>query len=141
MKKVLPIIACFLCFTISAQDKHDKEPFTVESYYKIKWGAAEAFISLWKKNHYPLEKAAMQTGDIISITAFKPRLHSGEDTRWDFKVVIVFKNSAAAFDHDLVTPYKKNLYPDLDKLAQDEKKRWELVVAHWDVMTDSVDLN
>lgn len=34
------------------------EPFTVEYYYKIKWGSANEFIELWKKNHYPMMKKA-----------------------------------------------------------------------------------
>jgi hypothetical protein len=78
--------------------------FIVENYYKVKWGFADEFISLWKKNHYPLLKKAIEKGDIIKVTAEKPKLHSGEDTRWDFKVTIIFKNAALAFDADLTTP-------------------------------------
>ena len=133
---ILLLAALFFC-TIATAQTHD-ENFTVESYYKIKWGHAEEFISLWKKNHYPLEKEAQRKGDIVRITAEKPQLHSGEDTRWDFKVTIVYKNSAAAFDHDLTTPYKKILFPDLEKLGKEEKYRFELLIAHWDVMTESI---
>lgn len=115
--------------------------FTVENYYKVKWGFADEFISLWKKNHYPLLKKAIEKGDIIRVTAEKPRLHSGEDTRWDFKVTIVFKTAALAFDENLTTPYKKLLYPDQDKLVKDEQHRFELLIAHWDVMSELVDLD
>ena len=115
--------------------------FTVENYYKVKWGFADEFISLWKKNHYPLLKKAIEKGDIISVIAEKPRLHSGEDTRWDFKVTIVFKTAALAFDENLTTPYKKLLYPDQDKLVKDEQHRFELLIAHWDVMSELVDLD
>jgi len=115
--------------------------FTVENYYKVKWGFADEFISLWKKNHYPLLKKAIEKGDIISVTAEKPRLHSGEDTRWDFRVTIVFKTAALAFDENLTTPYKKLLYPDQDKLVKDEQHRFELLIAHWDVMSELVVLD
>ena len=115
--------------------------FTVENYYKVKWGFADEFISLWKKNHYPLLKKAIEKGDIIRVTAEKPRLHSGEDTRWDFKVTIVFKTAALAFDENLTTPYKKLLYPDQDKLVKEEQHRFELLIAHWDVMSELVDLD
>ena len=115
--------------------------FTVENYYKVKWGYAEEFITLWTKNHYPLLKKAKEKGDIINVTAEKPRLHSGEDTRWDFKVTIVFKTTALAFDPDLTTPYKKMLYPDQEKLAKDEQHRFELLMAHWDVMTETIKLD
>jgi hypothetical protein len=115
--------------------------FTIENYYKARWGYADEFIALWKKNHYPLLKKAIEKGDIISVTAEKPKLHSGEDTRWDFKVTIVFKNAALAFDPDLTTPYKKMLYPDLDKLSKDEQHRFELLISHWDVMTEIIKLD
>jgi hypothetical protein len=115
--------------------------FTIENYYKVKWGYADEFIALWKKNHYPLLKKAKEKGDIISVTAEKPIYHSGEDTRWDFKVTIVFKSVEKAVDPDLTTPYKKMLYPDLDQLTKDEQHRFELLLAHWDVMVDSVPLD
>lgn len=125
----------------AAQAGGHREAFTVENYYRIKWGYAEEFIELWKKNHYPLLKKAVEKGDIISITAEKPLLHSGEDTRWDFKVTLIFKNSGLAFDPNLIAPYKKQLYPDLDKLAKDEKYRFNLLQAHWDIMTEKIELD
>ena len=123
---------------LSSQAQKATDGFTVENYYKVKWGYAEEFIRLWKVNHYPLLKKAIEKGDILTVTADKPRLHSGEDTRWDFRVTIVFKNAALAFDPDLTTPYKKALYPDLDKLARDEQHRFELLLAHWDIQTEVV---
>ena len=125
--------------SVEAQNKKD-EPFTIENYYKVKWGYADEFIDLWKTNHYPLLKKAKEKGDIINVTAEKPKLHSGEDTRWDFKVTIAFKNAILAFDPNLTTPYKQQLYPDLDKLTKDEQHRFELLIAHWDVMVENVDL-
>ncbi|MBD0278119.1 MAG: hypothetical protein ICV81_09175 [Flavisolibacter sp.] len=139
---LLCVTALFLTLATSAQNNAAaKEYFTIENYYKVKWGYAEEFINLWKKNHYPLLKKAQQKGDIISVLATKPRLHSGEDTRWDFKVTLVFKNAALAFDENLTTPYKAQLYPDTAQLAKDEQHRFELLLAHWDVMVEDVPLN
>ena len=115
-------------------------PFTIENYYKVKWGYAEEFINLWKTNHYPLLKKAIDKGDIISVEAEKPKLHSGEDTRFDFKVTIVFKNEKLAFDPNLTKQYEKQLYPDLEKLKKDEQHRFELLIAHWDVMIEKIEL-
>ena len=117
-----------------------KEILTIESYYKLKWSTANEFIALWKKNHYPLMKKAQEKGDIVSITAEKPLLHSSEETRWDFKVTIVYKNAANGLDHSITDQYKKQLYPDLDKLAKEEIHRFDLVLAHWDVLTEIIDL-
>jgi hypothetical protein len=127
--------------TASAQAGNNRAYFTIENYYKVKWGYAEEFISLWKKNHYPLLMKAKEKGDLISITAEKPIYHSGEDTRWDFKVILVFKTVENAVDPDLTTPYKKLLYPDQEQLIKDEQHRFELLIAHWDVMVDTVRLN
>jgi hypothetical protein len=133
------IIACTSFFQQAmAQPAKGETTFTIENYYKTKWGFADEFINLWKANHYPLLKKAIEKGDIISVTAEKPKLHSGEDTRWDFKVTIVFKNSEKAFDDNLTEPYKKLLYPDPDKLKKDEQHRFELLLAHWDVMVEKV---
>src|SRR4029079_5199783 len=125
--------------SVNAQNKTDG-PFTIENYYKVKWGYADEFIDLWKTNHYPLLKKAQEKGDIVSVKAEKPMLHSGEDTRWDFKVTITFKNAVLAFDPNLTTPYKSQLYTDLAKLTKDEQHRFELLIAHWDVMVEDVDL-
>lgn len=133
----LPALLSLLMFANShAQTPGDY--FTIENYYKVKWGYAEEFISLWKKNHYPLLKKAIEKGDIISVEASVPNLHSGEDTRWDFRVIIVFASLRTAFDPNLTTPYKKQLYPDADKLVKDEQHRFELLLSHWDVMTDKL---
>lgn len=140
LKKMLALfIVIMATVQLNAQDK--KDHFTIENYYKVKWGFAEEFIQLWTVNHYPLLKKAIEKGDIISVEAEKPKLHSGEDTRWDFKVIIVFKNEKLAFDHGLTEPFKKQLYPDLEKLKKDEQHRFELLLAHWDVMIDKIELN
>jgi len=123
---------------IYAQDK--KDYFTIENYYKVKWGFADEFINLWKVNHYPLLKKAIDKGDIISVVAEKPKLHSGEDTRFDFKVTLVFKNEKLAFDPNLTKQYEKQLYPDLEKLKRDEQHRFELLIAHWDIMIEKIEL-
>ena len=140
MKILFANFLLLTCCVLSSYAQDGKNYFTIENYYKVKWGFAEEFINLWKSNHYPLLKKAIEKGDIISIEAIKPVLHSGEDTRWDFKVVLVFKNVEAAFDPDLTTPYKKLLYPNLDKLAKDEQHRFELLISHWDILTEKIKL-
>lgn len=93
-----------------------------------------------ESNHYPLLKKAIEKGDIITVEAEKPKLHSGEDRRWDFKVMIVFTDIKAAFYPDLITLYKKQITRILIKLAKDEQHRVELLISHWDAMTENVSL-
>jgi hypothetical protein len=141
MKRYL--ILCLLIFSTSAifaQSVTDK-PLTIESYYKIKWGHADEFIALWKKNHYPLLKKLQEKGDILSIKAETPIVHSGEDTRWDFKVAITFKTEHLALDYSIVDPYKQQLFPDSATYNKAEQQRFELVIAHWDVLVETLPLN
>jgi hypothetical protein len=138
MKIKFLFLPVFILLNYSLKAQTNKDYFTIENYYKVKWGYAEEFIDLWKANHYPLLKKAIEKGDIITVEAEKPKLHSGEDTRWDFKVTLVFKDIKAAFDPELTTPYKKQIYPNLDKLAKDEQHRFELLLSHWDVMTEKI---
>ncbi len=144
MKRLMLFNTAFLILLISSSEatkaQGKNEYFTIENYYKVKWGYAEEFIELWKTNHYPLLKKAKEKGDIINVVAEKPKLHSGEDTRWDFKVILIFKDAKTAFDPDLTEPYKQSLYKDLEKLKRDEQHRFELLLSHWDVMIENIPL-
>lgn len=142
MKKLCLLIIFILLFQLQRSlAQTDAKPLTIESYYKIKWGYADEFIALWKKNHYPLLKKLQEKGDVLSINATAPIIHSGEDTRWDFKVAITFKTEHLALDYSIVEPYKKQLFPDQDTYIKAEQHRFELVIAHWDVPVETFPLN
>ncbi len=149
MKKIICLffllVGIVVCMpVVKAQSNPSTAPnnyFITENYYKVQWGHAEEFISLWKKNHYPLLKKTQQNGDIISVKAEKPLIHSGEDTRWDFRVTIVWKNAELGVGkEDPTIRYRSQLYPDLAKLNKDEDYRFSLLLSHWDVITENVTL-
>src|ERR1700722_2032624 len=143
MKMKLTLFSALIALTIFTVPAVAQQPasaaaskyFTIESYYKVKWGYADEFIRLWKTNHYPLLKKAQEHGDVISIKAETPRFHSGEETRWDFRVTVTFRNVEKAFDEELFTPYNKSLFSDPDALGRAEQHRFELLLAHWDTET------
>lgn len=140
----LTLFAMSVTTNVAAQNQNpasSESYFIMENYYKIKWGYADEFISLWKKNHYPLLQKTIESGDIISVKAEKPTLHGGEDTRWDFKVTIVWKNAELGVGkEDPTLRYKSELYPDTEKLDKDEQYRFSLLLAHWDVIVESIKL-
>ena len=138
-KWILLSLAFFVC-TVGYTQKQPDQTFIIENYYKVKWGFADEFLELYKKNHYPLLKKAIEKGDVVSIKLDKPRYHSSEESRWDYRITLVFKNKDAAFDPNLTEPYKKALYPDLEKLKKEEQHRFEILIAHWDVEVQGVDL-
>ncbi len=124
-----------------AEAKHAEKPFIVEYYYKARWGHADEFIRLFKKNHYPVLKKQVQTGRLLRVTAVKPRYHATEDGRWDYRVTIVFKNVEAAFAPAAVEEaIKKELYPDQTTFRAEEARRFEILDAHWDVPIEDVEV-
>ena len=126
-------------FAAEAQSPTDK-PFVVEYYYKTKWGHAEEFLKLFKKNHYPLLKKQIDMGRMVKVWVDQPRYHSTEDGRWDYRVTIVFRNATVAneaFDEGAV---KKQLFPDQDAYQHEEQRRFAILDAHWDVPIKTVEL-
>ena len=143
----LLVLALVVCLSLqlaskaqTPRPKADDEPFVADYYYKAKWGYADEFIRLFKKNHFPVLKKQMETGRILSVTAVKPRYHATEDGRWDYRVTIVFKNMAAASDQASEEPIIRQLFPDQETYKLEEQRRFEILLGHWDVPVLSVDL-
>jgi len=116
------------------------QPFAVEYYYKTKWGHADEFLALFKKNHYPVLKKEVEMGRMLKVWMDQARYHTTEDGRWDYRVTIVFKNATVAtepFDEDAL---KKKLFPDQAPYQREEQRRFEILDAHWDLPIKTVDL-
>jgi len=117
-----------------------EQPYVVEYYYKAKWGHADEFLALFKKNHYPVLKKETELGRILKVSMIAPRLHATEDGRWDYRVTIVFKNAAIANDNFDSAALIKQLYPDQETYKKEEQRRFEILDGHWDVPIKDVDL-
>jgi hypothetical protein len=115
--------------------------FVVESYYQARWGYAEEFLRLYKKNHLPILKKLQEEGRILRIDAAKPRYHATEDSRWDYRVTLTFRDAVSAHDPAHEEAVKRQLYPDQDALRKEEQRRFEILGSHWDVVVDGVDLD
>lgn len=118
-----------------------EQPFVVEYYYKSKWGHADEFLTLFKKNHYPVLKKEMELGRILKVSMTAPRYHTTEDGRWDYRVTIVFKSAAIESDNFDSAPLIKQLYPDQDTYKKEEQRRFEILDAHWDLPIKDVALD
>lgn len=110
------------------------QPYTMEYYYKIQWGHQQEFLDLFLRNHYPLLKKEVESGRMLSVKIETPAHHMTEDARWDYRVTIRFKNSTAATtaNPDEQTLIKK-LWPDQEKYRHEEQRRFEILLAHWDL--------
>jgi hypothetical protein len=127
---------------LSAMAAEGKEqPYVIEYYYKAKWGHADEFLALFKKNHYPVLKKEMELGRMLKVTMAAPRYHATEDGRWDFRVTIVFKNAAIANDNFDSAALIKQLYPDQETYKKEQQRRFEILESHSDVPIKDVDLD
>lgn len=109
------------------------EPFVVEYYYKVRWGHQQEFLTLFRKNHLPILEKEQAMGRILEIRAVAPRYHGTEESRWDYRVTIVFASVADAFSPGLTETELRQLYPDQAAFAKEEQRRFEILEAHWDV--------
>ncbi|MBN1396935.1 MAG: hypothetical protein JXA06_02780 [Bacteroidetes bacterium] len=123
-----------------SQNPSSDKPYAVEYYYKTKWGYAEEFIQLYKKNHYPVLKKQMEMGRILSLTLVKPRFHASEDGRWDWRITIIWKNIQVTNDGFSEKELSKQLFPDQEKFTEEEQRRFTLLLGHWDVPVVDIDL-
>jgi hypothetical protein len=110
------------------------QPYTVEYYYKVQWGHQQEFQALFLKNHYPLLRKVVESGRMTSVKIETPANHMPEEARWDYRVTIRFKNSTVATtanpDEEALI---KQLWPDQQTYKREEQRRFEILLAHWDL--------
>ena len=123
-----------------AQGMSAEKPFVVEYYYKAKWGHADEFLALFRKNHYPVLKKEVELGRMLRVSAVAPVYHTTEDGRWDYRVTIVYKNAAVAHDNFDLASLIKQMYPDQETYKKEEQRRFEILDAHWDLPVKELDL-
>ena len=118
------------------------QPYSMEYYYKLQWGHQQEFLDLFLRNHYPLLKKGIASGRMLSVKIETPANHMTEDARWDYRVTIRFKNSTAATtsnpdEESLI----KQLWPDQESYKREERRRFEILLAHWDLPVTDVTPN
>jgi hypothetical protein len=115
------------------------QPYTMEYYYKVQWGHQTEFLQLFLKNHYPLLQKEVESGRMLSVKIETPANHMTEDARWDYRVTIRFKNSTVATtanpgEEALI----RQLWPDQETYKREEQRRFEILLAHWDLPVSDV---
>jgi hypothetical protein len=115
------------------------QPYVMEYYYKVQWGRQQEFLQLFLKNHYPLLRKEVETGRLLSVKIETPANHMTEDSRWDYRVTLTFKNSTMATtanpDEQALI---KQLWPDQQTFTREEQRRFEILLAHWDLPVSDV---
>jgi hypothetical protein len=76
---------------------------------------------------------------MLSVKIETPANHMTEDSRWDYRVTIRFKNSTAATtanpDEDKAI---QQLWPDQQTYKREEQRRFEVLLGHWDLPVSDI---
>lgn len=124
--------------TVPAAASPEEKPYLVEWVYKVKWGYADEFWEIFKKYQIATLNREKQLGYVTSFTVYRPGLHTGEDTRWEYRIVIAYKNQASSGHGAEV---EKELFPDRATQKREENRRWEITEAHYDLPIRVIDPN
>ena len=115
------------------------QPYAMEYYYKTQWGRQQEFLQLFLKNHYPLLQKEIEQGRLLTVKIETPANHMTEEGRWDYRVTLVFRNSTLATTSNPDEPaLLKQLWPDQQTFAREEQRRFEILLAHWDLPVTDV---
>ena len=112
------------------------QPYEEEWVYRVKWGHEAEFWRLFQKNQIPLLDRERELGYILHYSVYRPGLHTSEDSRWTYRVIITFRDLASSTHEGEV---EKQLFPDQAAYRQSESQRWVLVDAHYDLPIHPID--
>ena len=114
------------------------QPYIVEWVYKVKWGYQDEFWQIFQKYQIATLNKEKELGGVVKYEVFRPGLHTSEDHRWDYRIVIYYKDVASSSQGSTV---EKQLFPDRAKMKREEQRRWELTEVHWDLPIRQIDPN
>ena len=110
----------------------NERPATVLYFYRTRWGAHDEFMELFERNHWPLLREGVTAGVFLEVRRYVPRFHGDGRADWDVLVSITYRDWSALEGHSdpgLV----QQLFPDQERYRAEERRRFELLEAHWDV--------
>lgn len=110
--------------------------YRVEWVYKVRWGYDDEFWALFRKTQIPVLDREKELGYITDYRVYRPGLHTSEDYRWNYRVVIIYQNVLGPTHSGEI---EKQLFPDRAAYRRDENRRWELVDAHYDLPIREID--
>ena len=139
------VIATFAGAALRAQAPAAQSALRAERtawyFYRVKWGSQDEFVDLFQKNHYPVLKAQIKTGRIVSVRAYVPTYHGDGRADWTFAVAITYKDTLAMTGPSAEAEITRQLYPDQATFGKEEQRRFEILDAHWDVPLNEIDLD
>jgi hypothetical protein len=105
---------------------------SVAYFYRVRWGALDEFIELFERNHWPILRDQLAAGRFLDVRTSTPRFHGDGRADWNFLVTITYRDWAALEVHS-EADIAARLFPDQARHRAEERRRFELLEAHWDV--------
>ena len=116
------------------------KPTIEEWVYRVKYGSKEEWFRIFTKYQIAILEKQKQLGYVKEFTVYAPSLHTSEDSRWDYRVIILRASQDAPFGQS-EDEIAKQLFPDQTSFKKDENRRWELTTNHWDLPIHIVDIS
>jgi hypothetical protein len=109
-----------------------QKPVIVEWVYRIQYGHHDEWWRIFKKYQIAILERQKQLGYVKEFTVFAPSLHTSEDARWDYRIIIV-RAAADPPPGQSEADIARQLFPDQEAFSREENRRWELTTNHWDL--------
>lgn len=110
-------------------------PVRILYFYRTRWGWHDEFMALFERNHWPILRELVASGRLLEVTSHVPRFHGDGRAGWDLLVTITYRDWAAVEEHSDAA-IAQRLFPDQERHAAEERRRFELLEAHWDVVLE-----
>lgn len=112
------------------------QPYQVEWVYRVRYGSQDEWWRLFQKYQIAELDEEQRRGYIRSYAVVRAGLHTSEDARWDYRIVIDYNRYEGSTHEGEV---EKALFPDGETRRREENRRWELTLNHWDLPIHEID--
>ncbi len=104
----------------------------VDYFYRVRWGHLDEFLELFERNHWPILREQVDSGRLLDVRLYTPRFHGDGRADWNVLVTITYRDWAVMEEHSEAA-IAERLYPDQEAFRAEERRRFQLLDAHWDV--------
>jgi len=122
----------------AAAQSPQSSPYVVEWVYKVKLGHEDEFWQIFRKYQIATLNKEKEQGSVLRYEVFRPGLHTSDDHRWSYRIVIYYKDSTSP---GRASAIEKELFPDQAAMKREETRRWDLTEDHWDLPIRQTDPN
>ena len=104
--------------------------YQVEWVYRVRYGFEDEWWRLFRTYQIAQLDEQKRRGFVVGYVVERPSLHVSEESRWDYRIIITYRDRDATTHEAEV---ERDLFPDAAARKRDEARRWELTANHWDL--------